>query len=115
VRIEPRSAWAYIFLACGRITTPEEQEFFSVWKPRRGLYYCTSCKKWKDKLKGAALASYRATRPNGWPCADGSRFDSVGGTPTNQPSIVSPVPMHVAIPRKDGKERNQIPLPGMPN
>lgn len=114
-QIEPRSAWAYLFLACGRTTTPDEQEFYGVWKPRRGLYYCESCHSWQEKLKGARLASYFATRPRGWPCAAGSGNPSMGGTDGNQPRQQSPVHVQMGLSRRDSDQGNQIPLPGMPN
>jgi hypothetical protein len=86
-----------------------------VWKPRRGLYYCTTCQKWQRQLKGAELASYRATRPIGWPCAADSRIPGMGGTATNPPDKQSSVHVHVAVSRKDGPPRTQISLPGMLN
>jgi hypothetical protein len=39
----------YIMLACEHYTSREEIEFYSVWSPGRGKYYCTQCGKWKRK------------------------------------------------------------------
>jgi hypothetical protein len=36
---------AYIHLKCGHYTTREEQEFYSVWRPQKGVYFCTGYKK----------------------------------------------------------------------
>ena len=37
---------AYMHLSCGHWTTREEQEFRSVWKPRKGVWYCPECEEW---------------------------------------------------------------------
>jgi len=52
-RFEPKSRWRYIFLLCGGITTPDEQEFFAVWKTKelRGKYWCTLCQSWQMEDK----------------------------------------------------------------
>lgn len=43
----PKSVWRYIALSCGHYTTPEEQEFYGVWRPRRGRYWCSyGCERW---------------------------------------------------------------------
>lgn len=36
----PKSRWQYIELSCGHLTTPEEQESFRLWRPKRGMYWC---------------------------------------------------------------------------
>jgi hypothetical protein len=42
----PPIAWRSMYLACGHITTPEEQELHRLWKPRKGLYRCEQCHEW---------------------------------------------------------------------
>lgn len=125
-KIEPKSAWAYIFLTCGRITTPDEQEFYSVWKPRRGLYFCEVCHNWRDKVKGATFASHRTEGPGSGPCANRASIPMLDGCNPGKPGHERAVSMHVAIPgvstpynrhhRCEQPEKgHQIPLPGMPD
>src|SRR5215475_441216 len=42
VMIEKERA-AYIDLTCGHTTTYEAQLFYSVWAPRKAIYYCDKC------------------------------------------------------------------------
>lgn len=58
----PKSAFAYIYLVCGHITHPEEQEFYSIWKPKRGLYYCEKCEEWVTKREQTIPGKVERTR-----------------------------------------------------
>ena len=113
-KIEPKSAWAYIIIACGGISTPEEQEFFGVWKPRRGAYYCTKCHHWHDKLRGVTIASQGAEGKATRDCTCGPSIPEVRGTSPHQRNIQQAVPMRMVPERERAPIRNQIPLPGMP-
>lgn len=41
----------YIPMVCGHLTTREEIDFFSLWQPKRGRYWCQICGRWKDAYK----------------------------------------------------------------
>ena len=58
----PPAAWRMIYLACGHLTTPEVQELYRMWKPKRGLQFCESgCSKWVKATDWYAF--HGVTRP----------------------------------------------------
>lgn len=40
----------YILLECDHFTTREAVEFYSLWRPKRGMYYCETCTKWRQPM-----------------------------------------------------------------
>lgn len=41
----------YVLLSCGDYTTRDEIEFYSLWQPKRGRYYCSRHGSWKNQQK----------------------------------------------------------------
>lgn len=114
-RIEPKNAFHYFWLECGRTTTPDEQEFYGVWKPRRGAYWCEVCKHWHSKMKGVTSIACQGTEgKNSGNCTCGPDIPTVRDSAPNQPNNLNAVPMRVAAGNTKEPVSAQIPLPGMP-
>jgi len=50
---ERKAPWQYIEMMCGHLSTPEEQESYRVFRPRKAVVYCDKCSQWVTRMPKA--------------------------------------------------------------